>query len=325
MDALQSIVAYSKGELTGNALQKFEERLKSDTAFAEEVADYQRLKSIDKYLNKTLEGKALEEFKATLANDSAFAEEVAEYEQFWQLEQEENIGGDSNDVSQEELEEYHKLTDNLQFLGKQLELKETLEEITAFYKNDGETSPLNVSHSVEAPNSSNSIHPPKKNINRRLWIFSTALAAMLAGLIFLPQFLAPPNPTSIYANYIAEEKASFGTKGVGDDLLLEGEKAFNDKNYRKAIQAFDSYLRVDSTGKNVYKVKIYKGIAHLEENEFDEAIELFESLRTGDQNWYLALAYLKQDNVEEAKKYLQKLVNVPSNHATEAKKLLKKL
>ncbi len=321
MDALQSIVAYCKGELTGDALQKFEKRLQSDAAFAEEVTDYQRIKTIDKYLNQTLEGKELEEFNAMLENDSTFAEEVAEYEQLWQLEQEENIGGSSNNVFHEGSEDYQNLTGNLQVLGKQLELEEILEGITASYKSDLQPPDLSVRHSPKASTET----PPKQNKIRRLWIASTAIAAIIAGLVFLPQFLAPPNPTTIYANYIAQEKANFATKGDGDDLLLEGAAAFNDKDYPKAIQAFDNYLQITSEGRDAYKVKIYKGIAHLEEKESDRAIELFKDLKTGDQNWYLALVYLKLDNAKEAKKYLEKIVNTPSNHASKAKKLLKKL
>ncbi|MEZ4888576.1 MAG: hypothetical protein R3E32_27880 [Chitinophagales bacterium] len=313
MDTLQLIAAYWRGDLKGEVLQQFEERLQSDATFAEEVADYQRVETIGKYLNHELKGAELEAFEAQLVVDKDLAAELMEYA-------DESI--------------YEDLTTYLQLLGEQVELEKTFKELSEAYKKDLEGESLKVSHkatSTSTPKSTNTTLPKSiSETSRRLWIVA-AIAAVLAIAFFISPFFKQPSLEVLYASNIeVDKKASFSTKGNAEDVLSKGAQAFNQGKYTVAIEAFESYL---STHQDDNEVKRYTGIAYLElkqpdkeieRDSFDKAIRLFEALGEADKNWYLALAYLKQGNTEKTKEYLLQIAT-HNIHYSKAKKILSQL
>src|SRR5690554_2265270 len=93
-------------------------------------------------------------------------------------------------------------------------------------------------------------------------------------------------------------------------------KYYDDKKYTKAILAFNEIYNVDS----IEYALFYSAVSSLGNGDFQTAIQQLEQKKYWDNadfeivsNWYLALAYLKLENKEEAINYFNKVVN--SNHS----------
>lgn len=83
---------------------------------------------------------------------------------------------------------------------------------------------------------------------------------------------------------------------------------------------------------NNSELLFYKGICYLQNDEPAMAVETFQRhLKFGDRlreksQWYLALAYLKADDKQQAKNVLGKIVTEPNNYnSAKAKELLARL
>lgn len=302
MNSLETIAAYWKGELQGEALQQFEERLQSDEAFAAEVADYHRTETIGKYLNGELKEGELKIFEAQLASDEELAAEVEEYQ---------------NDSL------YQDLTDDLQLLGQQMELEETLKEVGATYKKDLEAAAtsLKVEHQ-QTPSKATKTPSKNKIKSSRLWWIGIAAAAVLAVVFIGIQFFTPPSPEALYAVSIDKQNiANFGTKSSSTEKKLKkGQDAFKQEKYEEVIEILGNME--DSND----EVKVCLGVAYLELNKYSEAIETLESIENeGKKKWYLALAYLKQGNIEKTKEFLLEIDDPHDYYYPKAKKLLSNL
>ena len=112
------------------------------------------------------------------------------------------------------------------------------------------------------------------------------------------------------------------------DLKTKAFTAYETKNYTKALEHFNELLKEnpDET------IAFYKANVLLKLNKTEDAIVIFKNnLKTPDSldaknNWYLALAHIKNKNVENAKDQLSHLIKSESTFKkNEAKKLLKKL
>ena len=97
--------------------------------------------------------------------------------------------------------------------------------------------------------------------------------------------------------------------------------AYEAQNYHKAINLFNSAKNPDQ----VY-IDFYKGISFLAINKPEEAIDLLKSVsQSNDLNgnqkgfnnkaqWYLALAYIKINDKQNAIKELTKIINDPTEN-----------
>nr|WP_321234585.1 hypothetical protein [uncultured Psychroserpens sp.] len=112
------------------------------------------------------------------------------------------------------------------------------------------------------------------------------------------------------------------------DLKTKAFTAYEIKNYTEALRYFDELLKEnpDET------IAFYKANVLMKLDKTEEAVAIFKTnLKTSDSldaknNWYLALAFLKNENIENAKDQLSHLIKSESTFKKdEAKKLLKKL
>ncbi|QCK15761.1 tetratricopeptide repeat protein [Mangrovivirga cuniculi] len=121
------------------------------------------------------------------------------------------------------------------------------------------------------------------------------------------------------------------TQRNGDQvsLFLEGMEEYNNKNYEKAIEILSSF-----TAENPQSdmAKIYLGISYLETDENNAAISIFSDLKSNANglpkelsHWYLAMAYLKTDNIVEAKNLLNSISESDHIFSGKADKLLSRL
>lgn len=112
------------------------------------------------------------------------------------------------------------------------------------------------------------------------------------------------------------------------DKIMEAFIAYESKNYLQAQRKFE--VLYDDT--NQSELLFYEAICYLEIGQFQKAIKTFLKHQSYNDNlvekskWYLALAYLKTNRIDEVKILLIDITNAPSNYNYDkAKKLLSKL
>jgi len=106
-------------------------------------------------------------------------------------------------------------------------------------------------------------------------------------------------------------------------------KAYEQGNYTEALNGFNELIKTD----NDPTIKFYKANTLLKTGNTEKAIVLLESnMKQTDSlaekhHWYLALAYIKNGNLEAAKTQLNLLLNNPDSEykKIESKQLLKHL
>ncbi len=127
-----------------------------------------------------------------------------------------------------------------------------------------------------------------------MFFTSTGLFAPSESEMLAQQFLEP------FENII-------GTPGNG--LLAEGMEAYDKGGFSKASKLLSTYLQNDDNP----PIRLYLGISQLFAEELTSAIENLEKTRAtglspnGVAEWYLALAFLKNDEISNAIPLLESL------------------
>jgi tetratricopeptide (TPR) repeat protein len=136
-----------------------------------------------------------------------------------------------------------------------------------------------------------------------------------------------PNSNSadkLYLSYYSPYEVS-GTNRSGNEgevsLQVKAMQKFEQKDYEGAIKIFDEMKTNDKTN---LSSNFYKGIAYLEMNKPNEAIKSLEIVIKNENNeliadaeWYLGLAYLKANDLINAKK---QFIRVSENYSFYKKK-----
>lgn len=167
--------------------------------------------------------------------------------------------------------------------------------------------------------------PENKSRTIRLKPWQYAIAASIVVIFGLLVIMNDSTPA--YADYADFNNISLTERGENDELLSKAEKTFNEGNYEEAIQYFDQILIEDA---NYKEIQLYKSIALIETNQYDDADELLSVLSTGtsvfkyDAMWYLALSKLKQKKYEQCRIILERIPEDAEVYK-KAQKLLSKL
>lgn len=168
----------------------------------------------------------------------------------------------------------------------------------------------------------------KKVFNIRL-LSTVAAAILIAIFILYPRDLDPSSLFDQYHNW--DELPSYVSKGDSNsDAYKELELLFRAKEYQKIITQTDKF---DSS---IYEFDqqaiLFVGAAHLELNQYKEALKVFDILIQSNSidahkgYWYSALTFLKQGNKEKAIEVLEIISNNTTYYKHNiAKELLKKL
>ncbi|WP_394748087.1 tetratricopeptide repeat protein [Spongiimicrobium salis] len=174
-------------------------------------------------------------------------------------------------------------------------------------------------------------HQPKsKRISLRKWWVAASLI-LLAGITYF--FMMPPETIDTQELFVESFEPYRNVVHPivrGSTQQDEKTKAFQYYEmgeYKNALVLFEKLYQQD---KEPYYL-FYKANALLQLDRAKEAITLLNAhLKTKDtlrekSNWYLAMAYLKLDDHEKAKKMLQKVIAENRYNVKKAKKLLKVL
>lgn len=149
--------------------------------------------------------------------------------------------------------------------------------------------------------------------------FMVGIAASLILLIGYFSINKGLTNSEIYSSYYSlEDLPSFVSRGnINNDLLLKGEQAFNNKNYKLAEQYFNQLI--NDNGEISGNMLLYLGLSQLELNKHDASINSFNQLlnsKTIDRSkgyWYKTLVYLKMDDRDNAISELKKIVQDNNN------------
>ncbi|MBU2927897.1 tetratricopeptide repeat protein [Winogradskyella psychrotolerans] len=149
-----------------------------------------------------------------------------------------------------------------------------------------------------------------------------ASVVILLGFFVFNQFGGPK-----YEEYNNFDPISLTVRSTDNTNFSKAEQSFNNKNYEEAIRAFNAILEDDFTN---LEIQLYKGIALVETNQFEEADIVLNKIMNGNTayrnkaKWILALSYLKQDNTSESIKILKTIPKGTEDYVS-AQKLLMEL
>ncbi len=259
----------------------------------------QELEKLERYLLDLMDNEEKLSFEKEIATSSKFQEFIEIYERI------DHVGRDEWMDTVHGKEDYAEASQK--FEGK--EIQEFSEKIRKF-----------------------EIHHFKSDPTPKVFKLNYKYLGAVAAILIVLLYVAMPkssDPSSIFEQHNSwSELPSMTTKGdIPQDLLLTVERTFQEKKYDSTIWA--SQLLLDTEGDENSTLLLYLGISHLEQNNFDQALETFKTLSESTSidyhkgYWYSALTYLKQNNKDDAKKMLE-LVTLKENNFRfkEAKEIL---
>ena len=248
--------------------------------------DYTNTDAVHAYLRNKMEKDQLEEFEKELHNNPQLAEEV----------------------------EWHKDFQKILLQSEKNSVKAHIQELIGSKK-------------IEQPPSSKESSTIRTlwNSNRRyLAIAAMLLIAIAISFLFLP---TNNNEQTLFAKHL-EAPYHSPPKDVRGEKSTDWIKAYQAKQYR---QVSSLLTQKEKSGELSAEEKLYLGLAYLyqKDDQTDKAIQYLETakkenaiLYEGTSNWYIALAYWKAGEKENAKKYLQEIVTQKAWKHQEAEELL---
>lgn len=222
-----------------------------------------------------------------------------------------------NRLSKEEKAEFDTLLANDVAFKKEVSLHNDLKQVA---KHEDDTDFRNLITGFETVK-------PQQRRNYTKWL-AVASIILLVGLSYFFNLNNTPSSNELFNNYFEPYRNVI--QPIERSATQQNEKtmafmAYEKGDYAKAVQLFTNLY---ATTKEPYYL-FYKANALLKLEKADEALPLLqEHLKTKDTltektNWYMALAYLKLEDEENAKKLLQKVIAEGTYKTKEAKKLLK--
>lgn len=144
---------------------------------------------------------------------------------------------------------------------------------------------------------------------KKWWLGAVGLgvAAMMTYFVMRPQ----TNAYVLLAEKYDEPIDIIRTRGVGEDLKMQANQAYLDKDYKKSSEL---YLKAFETNQLDSSFLLYAGISFYGNKELEKSVICLTPLtQSQSQNseaaqWYLALAYLRKENTDQSIKILDKLI-----------------
>ncbi len=185
-------------------------------------------------------------------------------------------------------------------------------------------------------NEQTTIVTKKKSILRMPIFRVIAVAAAIVGILFFSvNFLFEKRKHSekIYASYF---KVLTHPDGVvrsdeasnDNNYTSQAIQYYEQENYKKAIEYYNKALEQNPNNeKNI----LFLGVSYLANFQPEKAIEVLKDATTtdnnylDDRNWYLAMAYLKIKDLDNARVYFKKLSNTKSYYTENAKEIIESL
>ncbi|HUH27311.1 hypothetical protein [Gelidibacter sp.] len=175
------------------------------------------------------------------------------------------------------------------------------------------------------------ISPKKASLNAKWLKPMAALAAILIVALSVTFLANKDTKDHLFSTYFEPSKnvsAPIVRAEIDGQLAGKAFIAYSEADYKHAIPIFQKAFKETENPELLF----YEGNALLAQDNAQEAIEVFKThlsysdALTNRTHWYLALAYLKANQLDEAKQELKTFINSEETFKkTEAKSLLKKL
>ena len=151
-----------------------------------------------------------------------------------------------------------------------------------------------------------------KNNKGRIIKFILA-AAVIILLVCFNLFFQKPASEKLFAQFYEPSVLSITRNGDADNQLAQAEKLYNNKNYNAAIPLLQSILKTQTQNS---QIQLALGNAYVNDDKPESAIQQFQSildrndaLYADQAKWFLALTYLKTNQLEKSKGLLEELAN----------------
>jgi len=257
---------------------------------------------IEQYIDGTLTGEALANFEAKLLTDKTLAEEVALYKDV--------------DVTLASAYAYKEEDAALEQTFNQMGKKYFTKEATIQEADSAKTKQDNTKVIPLQPRAKENEDKKPSGLRWLRPVIGLVAAALIALFIWIGNVIQPFDEP--YQLAVIERSGS-------KQMLEQAQKAYNSGDYASALPVFEKY-----TGDEI-EVQIAKGNAEFYLGKIDAAVNTLEkvvsrnSVYTPTANWYLAGAYLEQNEPKKAKAALGKIPEGAKKYYTKAQKLLRKI
>ena len=172
--------------------------------------------------------------------------------------------------------------------------------------------------------------PVRKSFHSQWYMVAASITflILLGGAFRLMKPVKYTNDT-LFEMYYTGENAHNLTRSAGN-TNDEAMTKYRERDFNSALVLFNEIL--DKDPDNIY-IRYYTGLASIETNQNVKAVNEFKyiinqknNLFVENSEWYLALSYLKNNQVNESKDLLNKIINNSSNrHNKEASQILKRI
>lgn len=163
------------------------------------------------------------------------------------------------------------------------------------------------------------------------WMAVAASVVLLAVVGYFTLFQPSVNPADLYGDYYTVYAAPEAFRG--DSSLVKRYEfaflAYNAGNYEEAGTRFENILQDLPDDRMAI---FYAGLSAQGAGMLEEAVPHLESLADGEWNayqqasrWYLGLNYLKRDQLDSSRKWLELLKDGKGSYPKKARELLEKI
>ena len=174
--------------------------------------------------------------------------------------------------------------------------------------------------------------PPEKKTRqlrtRRWWLSAAAILLLIASFIWVYQISSSPSPTDLYAEYFEAFPNTLENVERGE-AEVNGMANYERGNYTSAIPFLKNRIEKDPQD---LPARFYLAQCHLALDNTTAAFpELEQVSRSSNRtwrnlaNWYIALAWLKEEQPGKATPLLQMVISNDGDFSGEAKELIEKL
>lgn len=163
-----------------------------------------------------------------------------------------------------------------------------------------------------------------KDRSRKKWLAAASVIGLM--IISTVMILSKPEHEKLYGEYYKPDPGLpvVMSEGKSNYTLYDGMIYYKEGNYAKAIEKWNTI-----TDKTMYAdtLNYYMGVAGMNAGNMELAITYLDKIAKKENSpyrqkaiWYLALMYIKQNNIPAAEPLLKKIDHIP-----EAKELLQRL
>lgn len=233
-------------------------------------------------------------------------------------------------LSQKEHEAFEKALENDQDLQKELAyVKLTIQGAKKSGRDDLKNRLKRIQKEYEGGNKE--IIETKKISLWPKWIgiAASVLLIITAGIFFLGK--DELNTQRAFNEYYEAAPLRLATRDLDTEkTIVQLNEYYTNKDYNDALPYFQKLLAIDSMNA---RMQLGIGICYLELDQLKSARNHFLSIIKAQDfrlqhqaNWYMALSYLKEGKLDDAKKYLAPIINdSKADHHTQSIELMEKL